>query len=151
MIKKSWTEKLKETDAKGGIRKQTDKGLMYISKPSEIARLIKKIPKGKLTTTKLLAEKLSKKYKVDFTCPMTTGIFTSVVANTVEEELEKGKKLTEVTPYWRVVKEPKGYIYDKYLGLKSKQKKYLSKEGFKFVPSGTKQGPVVKDVEKYLV
>ncbi|MBU0976228.1 MAG: hypothetical protein ABIE03_05240 [Patescibacteria group bacterium] len=146
---KSWLEKLSETDSKGGIRKQTDKGMMYISTPTEIGKLIKKVPKGKLTTTKLIAEKLSRKYKVDFTCPMTTGIFTSVIANIAEEEIEKGKKPTEVVPYWRVVKEPKGYLYDKYLGMKSKQRQYLEKEGFKVVPSGTKKGPIVKDFKQY--
>ena len=65
--------------------------------------------------------------------------------------LEMGKSQKDVVPYWRVVKPPKGYLYDKYLGMKSKQRGYLKKEGFKVVPSGTKKGPVVKDFEKYLV
>ena len=145
---KNWNEKMEEANAKGNIRKQTDKGMMYISTPSEISTIIKKVPKGKLTTTKLMAEELSKKHKADFTCPLTTGIFTSIVANAAEEEIEKGKK--RVSPYWRVVKD-RGYLYDKYLGQKSNQPKHLKGEGFKIVSSETKKGPIVKDYEKYLV
>lgn len=143
---KSWQEKLHHS--KGRIRKETDKGLMYISHPEEIKQVIIKIPKGKLITTKQIVDKLAKKYKVDFTCALTTGIFVGIVANAAEEQKEKGKK--ETIPYWRVIK-PKGYLYDKYLGQKSQQRKYLKKEGYKIVPSGTKKGPVIKDYEKHLV
>jgi len=139
---------MEETNKKGNIRKQTDKGMMYISTPKEIAGIIKRVPKGKLITTVQIVHKLNKKHKVDFTCPLTTGIFISVVANAAEEERAMGKN--NIAPYWRVIK-PKGYLYDKYMGQKSNQKKYLKEEGFKVVPSGTKKGPVVKDFEKYLV
>lgn len=147
-MKKSWKEKMENANKKGNIRKQTDKGMMYISTPKEIEGIIKRVPKGKLITTAQIAQKLSKKYKVDFTCPLTTGIFTAIVANAAIEARELGKK--NVTPYWRVIK-PKGYLYDKYLGQKSDQKKYLKAEGFKVVPSGTKKGPVVKNYERCLV
>ena len=148
---KSWTQKAEEANKKGGIRKKTDKGMMYISTPKEIEGIIRRVPKGKLITTKQIADKLSKKYKVDFTCPLTTGIFSSIVANVAEEQAEMGKDRKKITPYWRVVKEPKGYLYDKYLGQVYPQKKYLEAEGHKVVPSGTKKGSVVKDYEKYLV
>lgn len=145
---KDWIKTFEDTNPKGNLRKMTDKGMMFISTPKEIEELIKKVPKGKLTTTKIIAEKLSKTHKVDFTCPLTTGIFSSIIANKAEQEIEMGKK--NVTPYWRVVKD-KGYLYDKYLGTPSKQKAYLEKEGFKIVPSGTKKGPIVKNIEKFLV
>ncbi len=149
MSKKSWIEKFNEANAKGSVRKQTDKGLIYISTPKEIESIIKKIPKGNLITTKYIIDKLNKKYKVDFTCPLTTGIFVSIVANKSEEEKSEGKKNT--TPYWRVVKPPKGYLYDRYLGQESRQKELLQTEGFKIIPSGTKKGPIVKNFEKYLI
>jgi len=137
-----------QATTKGSIRKQTDRGMMYISTPEEIQKIIKRVPKGKLITTKQIIDKLNKKYKVDFTCPLTTGIFVSIVANAAEEESTMGMK--NITPYWRVIK-PKGYLYDKFLGQKSSQKKYLKAEGFKIIPSGTKKGPVIKDFEKYLM
>jgi len=149
MAKKSWIEKYSEAGKKGGIKKQTDKGLMYISTPKEIESIIKKVPKGKLITTKYIIDKLNKKHKVDFTCPLTTGIFVSIVANKAEEEKSEGKNSN--TPYWRVVKPPKGYLYDRYLGQESHQTELLQTEGFKIVPSGTKKGPIVKDFNKYLL
>lgn len=151
MPRTTWEEKAENANKKGNIRKQTDKGMMYISTPKEIEGVIRRVPKGKLITTAQIAEKLSKKYKVDFTCPLTTGIFVSIIANVAEEEIAQGKNRNSVAPYWRVIKPPKGYLYDKYLGSKFPQKKYLEAEGMKVVPSGTKKGPIVKDFEKYLV
>jgi len=149
MTKKSWIEKFKKANKKGSVKKQTDKGLMYISTPEEIESIIKKVPKGKLITTKYIIKKLNKKHKVVFTCPLTTGIFVSIVANKAEEEKSQGKM--NITPYWRVVKPPKGYLYDKYLGRESNQKILLETEGFDIIPSGTKKGPIVKDFDKYLL
>lgn len=144
--KKSWKEKL--TEPQKPIRKKTPKGMMYISTPKEIESIIKKVPKGKLTTTKAIAEKLAKKYKVGFTCPLTTGIFTSIVANAAEENAKQGLK--NITPYWRVIK-PGGYLYDKYLGQKLPQKEQLKKEGFKLERAQGKNPPKVKNFEKYLL
>ncbi len=45
-------EKYETACKKGGIKKHTDKGLMYISTPREIGGIINKVPKGKLITTK---------------------------------------------------------------------------------------------------
>lgn len=143
---KSWVEKLNHPQKP--IRKKTPKGIMYISTPKEIESVIKKIPKGKLTTTKNIAEKLAKKYKVGFTCPLTTGIFTSIVANATEEAVSEGEK--NIAPYWRVIK-PGGYLYDKYLGQVLPQKKHLEEESFKITPSPGNKPPKVENFEKYLI
>ena len=143
--KQTWIEKLHEYKH-SSVRKMTDKGMMYISTPKEIDKLVKKIPKGKLTSTKKLTEKLSKKYDVDFTCPLTTGIFVSIVANAAKEERETGMK--DITPYWRVVKGD-GALYPKYLGEASDQKKLLKEEGYKFKEMKTKTRVI--DFEEYLV
>jgi len=146
--KKSWKEKITESDNKGGIRKRTDKGMMYISTPSEIAKLIRRVSKGKVTTTKYIAQKLKKKHKVDFTCPLTTGIFVSLVANATEEAVAEGKK--EIAPYWRVLK-PGGKLYDKYLTHELPQREHLEAEGFEIEEGKGKQPPKVKDFIQYLI
>ncbi len=147
-LKKTWNEKLAATNSKNdlGVSKQTPKGLMYISKPREVVSIIKKVPKGKLITTSQIRKKLTKKHKVDFTCPLTTGIWISLLANASEENLHEKKKV--IAPYWIVLK-PKGLIYEKYLGQKSLQNKYLKAEGFKITKSS--KNLQVKDFEKYLV
>lgn len=144
MAKKSWMEKF--NDVPESQPKMTNKGMMYISTPKEIAQLVKKVPKGKLITTKIIVDKLTKKYKVDFTCPMTTGIFVSVLANASEEQAASGKG--QIAPYWRVVR-PKGELYDKYLTHQSRQEAHLKEEGFKFDKSYKK--PRVKNWEEKLV
>ena len=59
MPPKTWQEKFEEANRKGGILKETPKGLMYISTPKEIAEIIKKVPKKKLITTAQIIEKLN--------------------------------------------------------------------------------------------
>lgn len=122
-IVKTWKERMQEI--KPSEPKMTEKGNMYISNPIEIAEIVKQIPKGKLITTKIIAEKLTKKHGVDFTCPLTTGIFFSIVANACEED----KTLS--VPYWRVVKDEKGLLYPAYLTHELPQKEHLESEGYK--------------------
>ncbi len=147
--KKSWQKKFSEEKEGFMSKKETDRGLMYISCPMEISQIISKVPKGKLITTKQIVEKLNKKHQVDFTCQLTTGIFIGIAANKTEEDREEGRK--NLTPYWRVIK-PDGQVYEKYMGQPSKQIKLLEREGFKIVDSGYKtKAPIVKDFEKYLI
>ena len=61
MSKKSWEEKFK--DVQKSQRKMTDRGMMYISTPKEILGYIKRVPKGRLTSSKIIAQKLKKKYE----------------------------------------------------------------------------------------
>lgn len=126
---KDWKVQYQNANEKGEVKKDTPKGKMYISTPEEIAEVIKTIPKGKIMTTKEIANTLTKKYKVDYTCGLTTGIFTAVLANYVEQE-----KIKDI-PYWRVTKD-KGVLYDTYLREPSKQKEYLEKEGHKILVKG---------------
>lgn len=122
-------EKYEKTNRRGCVKEQTDRGLMYISTPEEIAEVIKKIPKGEVMTVKQIADTFTKREKVDFTCTLTAGIFVAIIANYVEEE-----KIKDI-PYWRVVKD-KGVLYEKYFRLPSKQIDYLKKEGHKILRKG---------------
>jgi len=121
---KDWKDNFNKTNKKGSVLKDTPKGKMYISTPAEIAEVIKTIPKGKVFTTKEIAQQLATKHKADYTCGLTTGIFVAIIANYVEQE-----KIKDI-PYWRVVKD-KGVLYETYLREPSKQREYLEKEGHK--------------------
>jgi alkylated DNA nucleotide flippase Atl1 len=147
-MKQSWIEK-RDKHQHPSVRKMTPKGMMYISTPKEIDGIIKKVPNGKLITTEQIAEKLAEKHKTDYICPLTTGIFVSIVANAAYEEMLNHKN--KITPYWRVVK-AKGRLYDKYLGRLSDQKPLLEKEGFKVQESDVKAAKYeVAEYKKYLV
>ncbi|HOU75562.1 MAG TPA: MGMT family protein [Candidatus Dojkabacteria bacterium] len=121
---KDWKENFNKTNQKGSVLKDTPRGKMYISTPDEIMSVIKEIPKGKIISTKDIAQQLAKKHKADYTCGLTIGIFVAIIANYVEQE-----KIKDV-PYWRVVK-GKGVLYESYLREPSKQEQYLKLEGHK--------------------
>ncbi len=76
---------------------------MLVPTPMLLAREIRKVRKGRLTTLRRLRERLAEASGAESTCPMTTGILLSIVAGAAEEQLAAGKR--PVAPYWRVVEE----------------------------------------------
>lgn len=76
---------------------------MLISSPEDIAVYLAKIPWGETRTIMRLRNELARKAKAQAMCPVTTAIYLRVVAEVSLRELEEGKPLSEVTPFWRVV------------------------------------------------
>lgn len=99
----SWIPKLRpELEPKIVESKRTGEP-MLVPSPMQLARQIRKVRKGRLTTPKRLREKLAAEAGAESTCPMTTGILLSIVAGAAEEQLAGGSR--PVAPYWRVVEE----------------------------------------------
>ena len=153
--RKSWQEKL--ADSKGlpnveiiadNMRKRWGTGMMVIPAPTEVDEMMRKVPKGKLTTIHLIRETLAKKHGATIGCPVTTGIFAWISAHAAEEAATEGKK--KITPYWRTLKS-NGELNEKYPGGIKAQSKHLREEGFTIEPSKGKKSPGVKDFEKYLI
>jgi alkylated DNA nucleotide flippase Atl1 len=101
--------------------------------PLEVNTLMKKVPKGKLTTINEIRKKLAKKYKTTTACPIVTGIFSWIAAGAAKEDIQDGKK--NITPYWRTLKSD-GKINLKYPGGIPFQKKKLINENHKIVLKG---------------
>jgi hypothetical protein len=76
---------------------------LLIPSPEEVDNYMKAIPKGETRSVLRMREDLAKKYKVDKTCPLVSGIMTRIVSEVAIEDMAKGKSATEVTPFWRVV------------------------------------------------
>ena len=110
------------------LSKSWGKGRFVLPSPLEVNTLMKRVPKGKLTTINEIRKKLAKKYKTTTACPIVTGIFTWISANAAEEDIKDGRK--KVTPYWRTIKSD-GKINEKYPGGIFLQKKKLINENFK--------------------
>jgi hypothetical protein len=72
---------------------------MAIASPREVDALMRKVPKGRVTTINELREKIARKHKADFACPITTGIFAWIAAHAAEEARERGEE--DITPWWR--------------------------------------------------
>ena len=135
--------KVKELTAPEVIKRYGG-SIMLLAPPIEYDTLIKKIEKGKLTTTEQLRTTLAKKHNADFTCPLTAGIFISIVAHASEQRQEN------LTPYWRVLKKD-GELNEKFPGGIEAQGRKLEEEGFSIIEKGrTKIKYFVKGYENFL-
>ena len=149
-----WREKLEKTDHSkiveipGGMVARFGKGKMLIPKPLDVDSLIRKAGKGKLITVSEIRAKLARDNRVDVACPLTTGIFIRIAAETAEEDMRNGKK--QITPYWRVIKDD-GSLNDKFPGGAKAQSQRLKLEGHAISPAKGSKPPKVKDFEDSLV
>ena len=121
-------------------------GTMVVPAPIEVDALMKKVPRGKLTTINELRGALARAHQVDIGCPITTGIFAWIAAHAAEEAAADGLK--RITPYWRTLKTG-GELNEKYPGGISALKKRLAAEGHQFLQKGKRH--LVADYEKKLV
>ncbi len=151
----TWREKLeKEQEPKivvaspnSKMAKRFGSGKMLIPRPLDVDALIRTVEKGKLVTQAQLRERLARDFKVDFTCPITTGIFVRIAAEAAEEDFTAGKQ--EITPYWRVIKTD-GSLNQKFPGGAQAQAARLRDEGHHIQPAQGKKPPRVIDFQKSL-
>ncbi|MCZ8087421.1 MAG: hypothetical protein ACK5WW_08775 [Brevundimonas sp.] len=76
---------------------------MLISSPGDIANYLSRIPRGETRTIERLRNELARKAGAQAMCPVTTAIYLRVVAEVALRDLEEGKPIDQVTPFWRVV------------------------------------------------
>ncbi|MGA2244828.1 MAG: hypothetical protein ABSH48_07515 [Verrucomicrobiota bacterium] len=139
-MKKTWSEKLaddkdlpKVCEATGKLGKRWGEGRFVIPAPREVDALMKQVPRGRLATINDLRAALARRHKTDFTCPITTGIFSWIAANAAAEQEAKGKK--RITPFWRTLKAG-GEINPKYPGGAEGVARRLRAEGHKIEAKG---------------
>lgn len=149
---KSWQEKLadnkdlpKVEKIRPKMEKRWGRGTVLIPAPMEVDEVMKKVPKGKLTTINQIREALAKRHGATIGCPITTGIFAWIAAHAAEEGKAEGKK--DVTPYWRTLKSG-GELNEKYPGGMDSQTRHLKEEGHIIIKKGKKF--LVKDFEQCL-
>lgn len=147
--RKSWREKLADAKAKPGLPKtffcEQAKKSFVVPSPAEIEALIKTVKRGKIITIAQMGEHLQAVHKVDLACPMTTGIFTWIIAHAANEAAGEGAR--RVTPWWRVLKTG-GLLNPKFPGGGALQRELLQAEGHAVVSRGKQF--MVADYEKSL-
>jgi hypothetical protein len=158
--RKSWQEKLADKNNLPKVLKLQKKFPCYnavhkmganvgddvvLVNPSEIVKIMKLVPKGKLITLVEICKTIAKKHRVKACCSLTTGIFVMTAANAAEETANEEKPLH--IPYWRTLKVD-GFLNEKYPGGALAQRKLLEQEGFTILKKGKKF--IVKDFEKYI-
>ena len=150
--KKTWREKLaddkdlpKVIRIEGRLSKRWGKGTCAIPAPREVDALMRRVPKGKLTTIDQLRAAVARQHRATMGCPITTGIFAWKAAHAAEESVAAGK--TRVTPYWRTLK-TKGELNPKYPGGLAALGARLEAEGHSVFQKGKRW--LVRDFEKAL-
>jgi hypothetical protein len=152
--RKSWQEKLadnkgfpKVAPITGKMTRKWGEGTMVIPAPMEVDALMRRVPKGKLTTINELRAALARKHHASNGCPITTGIFAWIAAHAAAEAEAEGRK--RITPWWRTVKSS-GELNPKYPGGVKAQARLLRAEGHKLVPGKGKKPAHVSDFENSL-
>lgn len=151
-MKRSWREKLaddkglpKVCKAGGRLSKRWGTGTFVIPAPREVDALMKQVPKGRVTTINELRGALAKKHHTDYTCPITTGIFSWIAAHAAAEAEAEGAK--RITPFWRTLKTG-GELNPKYPGGIAGIARHLRAEGHKILSQGKRT--LVVDYENRL-
>jgi len=154
-LRKSWREKLADDKDLPRVVEITDKmsqrwgtGTCVIPAPREVNKIMKQVPRGKLTTINQIRAILAQKHGASIGCPITTGIFAWVSAHAAEEAVAEGQQ--DITPYWRTLKAG-GELNPKYPSGINAQAEHLREEGHTIEPGKGKKPPKVKDFEKALV
>lgn len=148
----SWRAKLEKqqepriVDVPPRMQRQWGEGRMLIPRPLDVDALVREVPRGKLVTVNQIRSRLAAEHGADVTCPMTTGIFLRIAAETAEEDRREGK--ARITPYWRVLREG-GQLNEKYPGGVVAQARQLKAEGHQVNWLG--KGCGVIDFERRLV
>ena len=138
--KRTWQEKLNDSknlpkveEITGRMSKKWGTGTLVIPAPIEVDHLMKKVPKGKLTTINEIRSSLAKRHKATIGCPLMTGIFALISAHAAEERKQQG--MVDITPYWRTLKTG-GFLNEKYPGGLEAQKSLLVHEGHVILQKG---------------
>lgn len=138
--RKTWQEKLANDNGLPKVcaidatrSKRWGTGTFVIPAPREVNELMRRVPKGKLTTIDELRKALARRHGATLACPITTGIFAWIAAHAAVEAAADGKRNT--TPYWRTLK-TRGEVNPKYPGGITSLKRKLAAEGHKVVPKG---------------
>jgi alkylated DNA nucleotide flippase Atl1 len=154
MAKKTWREKLRNSQGLPKVEPITEKmsrrwgeGTVVIPAPEEVDAMMRRVPRGKVTTVNEIRTALAKKHSATIGCPITTGIFAWVAAHAAEEAAAAGEKA--ITPYWRTLKSG-GELNEKYPGGCQSQAKKLEAEGLVVEPSEGRKPPRVKDFNRRL-
>ncbi len=107
--RKTWAEKM--LPGKVAVVKRIDSDFadipagstMLIATPVIVDEYIRQIPKGHFTGLKQMRKDLAATHNAEYCCPVTAGIFLRIVSENAHEELQKGKSINKITPFWRVM------------------------------------------------
>lgn len=107
--KTSWRAKLhkpmlpKLVPVRDGMARRVGHGMMLIPTALEVDAMIRKIPRGKVSTRAQSRKRPVLWHNADVNMSAGDGIFLRIVTEAAEEDWQAGRP--EITPYWRVVRD----------------------------------------------
>ncbi len=113
-----------------GMVKRLGSGMMLIPTALQVDAMVRKIPRGQVSSMSQIRQRLARWHNADVTCPLVTGIFLRTVAEAAEEDRRAGRH--DVAPYWRVVRDGGG-LNAKVPGGVEEQARRLLEEGHRIV------------------
>ena len=117
----------------GGMERRYGPGTIVMAAPREVDELMRRVPRGRVTTINEIRRCLALRHDATVACPIVTGIQARIAAGAAGEEEADGRK--RVTPYWRTLKSG-GEINPKYPGGVEDQRCRLESEGVEVVRRG---------------
>lgn len=77
--------------------------MLFVGTPRLVDDYLRAIPRGETRTIERMRRELARAHRCDATCPVSTAIFLRIAAEAAWEELESGRSIDEVTPFWRAI------------------------------------------------
>ncbi len=99
----SWQAKLRADLQPEVVQDHRRGGTLLLPTPLLIAEAVAAIPAGQVMTMSRLRATLAERFKADSTCPLMTGIFATILAGVVTEDL--GQRRKPRWPVWRLVRD----------------------------------------------
>ena len=99
----SWEAKLRPHMEARVVDDRGRGGRLLLPTPLLIAEAVASIPAGQVLTISQLRKQLARKFRADTTCPLMTGMFATILAGVVVEDL--GQRRKPRWPIWRLVRD----------------------------------------------
>jgi alkylated DNA nucleotide flippase Atl1 len=107
----NWEAKLRPELAPRVVEDRRTGGSLLLPTPRLVGEAVAAIPPGRVMTITQLRRALAARFEADSTCPLMTGIFATILAGAVVEDL--GQRRKPRWPIWRLVRDD-GTLHPKW-------------------------------------
>lgn len=106
-----WEAKLRPDLAPRVVADHRGDGNLLLPTPLLVGEVVAAIPRGRVMTIGQLRRALALRFNADSTCPLMTGIFATILAGAVFEDI--GQRRKPRWPIWRLVRDD-GTLHPKW-------------------------------------
>ncbi|MGE5162114.1 MAG: hypothetical protein ACM3O5_11460 [Betaproteobacteria bacterium] len=107
----NWDAKLRPELMPRVVEDRRHGGSLLLPTPRLVGEVVAAIPRGRVMTIGQLRSALAERFEADATCPLMTGIFATILAGAVAEDIGHGRKAR--WPIWRLVRDD-GTLHPKW-------------------------------------